>query len=127
MWKAIFDIVTCNMFDKPLVFSETNMATWSNLYILNGMQKGPLTTSYSITDTVIRVNIMPGPTFIVRSNDNDMSSVHELCGQYVTADTRKTTDPVELRTLLRLSPNGDELFEDLIQFFPSSIKDRIDI
>lgn len=126
MWEALFDIITCNMFNRKMLhFSENALALWSNLYQIDNKLLNDLRIFPNISDGEIDIKIIKGPIFWITSQK--ISKLPEHVGQYISAYTRQTLDPVELQQILSITENGKNLYPELKQLFPSSAKPRLNL
>ena len=106
---------------ETMRFTQQSMSQWSNLYLWNNSEVS--NDLPPVSDSFVTVHLVVGKykTFIVSTNTHFTKDV----GEYVGMKCRKTTDPIELRTLLECSPHGKTLFLEFIQIFPESARVRL--
>ena len=123
VWESV---LTCK-WRKGLSFSSENLRTWSNLYIWE--ERGEIVHSIpELSDGTLKVTSLSSKKqvcFMV-SWKEDFPKEMAFCGSHVNSRTRTTTDPLELKELLSVSPNGLRLFEDLKHAFPKSSLVRLE-
>ena len=131
LWRRL---VTCNgdaatpPTRAPLRFSHDTLRVWANLFLWDGQPPHALLPS--VGDDVVRLKILAVDETCVRFLVTWAPGVRGIddvwCGEYVSARSRSTTDPRELRQLLAPSANGDRLHAELLQAFPDAARVRFD-
>lgn len=114
-------LLTCCQDDSIMHFSPASQHHWSNLFLWDGSR--PHAALPPVSDDALTLKVLAGTyrTFMVTVH---AGLVHHV-GEYVSAHTRKTTDPIELKTLLSHSLHGPLLYEELKHVFSDEASVRM--